>query len=98
MSSLETSPGARASNRGDRRGSQKRAGSIAYLYRRDLGRISRAHEALEAGMGGVNTGRVSTAEVPFGGWKGSGLGREGGRHGLEAWTRLERIAVAIDPD
>jgi succinate-semialdehyde dehydrogenase/glutarate-semialdehyde dehydrogenase len=71
------------------------AGLIAYLYGRDLSRLVRGYEALEAGMVGVNTGLVSTAEAPFGGWKESGLGREGSRHGLEDWTELKSVTVAL---
>ena len=70
------------------------AGLIAYFYARDLGRVVRVYEGLEAGMVGVNTGLVSTAEAPFGGWKESGLGREGSRHGLEDWTELKYVALA----
>lgn len=71
------------------------AGLIAYLCGRDLGRLTRAYESLEAGMVGVNTGLVSTAESPFGGWKESGLGREGSRHGLDEWTELKSVTIAI---
>jgi len=71
-------------------------GLIAYLYGRDYSRLVRGYEALEAGMVGVNTGLVSTAEVPFGGWKESGLGREGSRHGLEDWTELKTVTVALE--
>ncbi len=71
------------------------AGLIAYLYGRDFRRLVHGYEALEAGMVGVNTGLVSTAEVPFGGWKESGLGREGSRHGLEDWTELKSVTVAL---
>ncbi|MEQ1808049.1 MAG: NAD-dependent succinate-semialdehyde dehydrogenase, partial [Burkholderiaceae bacterium] len=52
-------------------------GLASYFYSRDIGRIFRVGEALEYGMVGVNTGLISTAEVPFGGVKQSGLGREG---------------------
>jgi succinate-semialdehyde dehydrogenase/glutarate-semialdehyde dehydrogenase len=72
------------------------AGLIAYLYGRDLRRLVRGYESLEAGMVGVNTGLVSTAEVPFGGWKESGLGREGSRHGLEDWTELKSVTVSLE--
>jgi hypothetical protein len=63
----------------------------SYFYSRDIGRVFRVAEALEYGMVGINTGLISTAEVPFGGVKQSGLGREGShqakaldasRHGL----------------
>ena len=52
-------------------------GLASYFYSRDIGRIFRVGEALEYGMVGINTGLISTAEVPFGGVKQSGLGREG---------------------
>jgi succinate-semialdehyde dehydrogenase/glutarate-semialdehyde dehydrogenase len=75
---------------------QTPAGLIAYLYGRDLSRLVRCYEALEAGMVGVNTGLVSTAEAPFGGWKESGIGREGSRHGLEDWTELKAVTLALE--
>ena len=49
-------------------------GLASYFYSRDVGRIFRVGEALEYGMVGINTGLISTAEVPFGGVKQSGLG------------------------
>jgi succinate-semialdehyde dehydrogenase/glutarate-semialdehyde dehydrogenase len=73
-----------------------KSGLIAYLYGRDLSRLVRVYESLETGMVGVNTGLVSTAEAPFGGWKESGLGREGSRHGLDEWTELKTVTVALD--
>ena len=72
-----------------------KSGLIAYLYGRDLSRLVRVYESLETGMVGVNTGLVSTAEAPFGGWKESGLGREGSRHGLDEWTELKTVTVAL---
>ena len=71
------------------------AGLIAYLCGRDLGRLVHVYEALEAGMVGVNTGLVSSTESPFGGWKESGLGREGSRHGLDEWTELKSVTIAL---
>ena len=44
-------------------------GLASYFYSRDVGRIFRVGEALEYGMVGINTGLISTAEVPFGGVK-----------------------------
>jgi succinate-semialdehyde dehydrogenase/glutarate-semialdehyde dehydrogenase len=58
-------------------------GLASYIYSRDIGRFLRVGEALEYGMVGVNTGVISTAEVPFGGIKQSGLGREGSRYGID---------------
>lgn len=52
-------------------------GLAAYFYSRDIGRVYRVAEALEAGMVGINEGIISTEVAPFGGIKQSGLGREG---------------------
>jgi succinate-semialdehyde dehydrogenase/glutarate-semialdehyde dehydrogenase len=69
-------------------------GLAAYFYSCDLGRALRVAERLEAGMVGVNTGLISTAEAPFGGIKQSGLGREGSRHGLDDYLELKYICLA----
>jgi succinate-semialdehyde dehydrogenase/glutarate-semialdehyde dehydrogenase len=53
-------------------------GLVAYAYTCDLARGQRMIERLETGMLGLNVGVVSNAAAPFGGWKMSGLGREGG--------------------
>ncbi len=71
------------------------AGLVAYLMTRDGARQVRVAEALEAGMVGVNTGLISTAQAPFGGVKHSGLGREGSRHGLDDYTNLKYVATRI---
>ena len=71
------------------------AGLVAYLYTRDAATQVRVSAALEAGMVGINTGLVSTAQAPFGGIKHSGLGREGSRHGLDDYTNLKYIATRI---
>ncbi len=57
-------------------------GLVAYVYSRDLRRAMRVGEAIETGMVGLNRGVVSDPAAPFGGVKQSGVGREGGRHGL----------------
>src|SRR6266496_1660765 len=57
-------------------------GLVSYIYTGDLARGLRVSEALEAGMVGLNRGLVSDPAAPFGGVKQSGLGREGGHHGL----------------
>ena len=69
-------------------------GLVAYLYTHDLGRMWRVSEALETGMVGVNTGRVSNEMAPFGGVKHSGLGREGSKYGIDDWTELKYINLA----
>ncbi len=57
-------------------------GLVAYVYSRDLRRAMAMGEAIETGMVGLNRGVVSDPAAPFGGVKQSGLGREGGHHGL----------------
>ncbi len=68
-------------------------GLASYFYSRDVGRIFRVAEALEAGMVGINTGLISVAEVPFGGVKQSGLGREGSRQGLEEYLEAKYLCL-----
>ncbi|MGH3241585.1 MAG: NAD-dependent succinate-semialdehyde dehydrogenase [Spirillospora sp.] len=71
-------------------------GLIAYLYTRDLDRGLRLTQRLEAGMIGLNQGVISDPAAPFGGVKQSGLGREGGHHGLLDY--LEPVYVGMsDP-
>jgi succinate-semialdehyde dehydrogenase/glutarate-semialdehyde dehydrogenase len=68
-------------------------GLCAYFYSRDVGRIFRAAEALEAGIVGANVGIISTEVAPFGGVKQSGLGREGSKYGIEEFLELKYIAI-----
>jgi succinate-semialdehyde dehydrogenase/glutarate-semialdehyde dehydrogenase len=68
-------------------------GLAAYFYTRDLARSWRVAEALEYGIVGLNTGIISTEEAPFGGWKESGTGREGSRHGILDYTELKYLCV-----
>ena len=66
-------------------------GLAAYFYARDTGRIHRVSEALEYGIVGVNTGIISTEVAPFGGVKESGIGREGSRHGMDAFLEMKYV-------
>ncbi len=68
-------------------------GLAAYFYSRDIGRVFRVAELLEFGMIGVNTGLISTAEVPFGGVKQSGFGREGSKYGIDEYLVLKYVCV-----
>jgi succinate-semialdehyde dehydrogenase/glutarate-semialdehyde dehydrogenase len=68
-------------------------GLASYFYSRDIGRIFRVAEGLETGMVGINTGIISTAEVPFGGVKQSGLGREGARQGIEDYVEIKYLCL-----
>ncbi len=68
-------------------------GLACYFYSRDIGRVWRVGEALEYGMVGINEGIISTAEVPFGGVKESGLGREGSRHGIDEYVEVKYMLM-----
>ncbi|MFN6999297.1 NAD-dependent succinate-semialdehyde dehydrogenase [Elioraea tepidiphila] len=68
-------------------------GLAAYFYARDVGRIFRVSEALEYGIVGVNEGVISTEIAPFGGFKESGLGREGSKYGIEEYLEVKYVAV-----
>jgi succinate-semialdehyde dehydrogenase/glutarate-semialdehyde dehydrogenase len=68
-------------------------GLAAYFYSRDVSRVTRVAERLEYGMVGVNTGIISTAEVPFGGVKQSGLGREGSHHGIDDYVEIKYLCL-----
>ena len=66
-------------------------GLAAYAYTRDLGRAWRLAEQLDYGMVGINAGLISTAEAAFGGVKLSGLGREGGRSGIDEYLETKYV-------
>lgn len=66
-------------------------GLAAYVYTNDLSRAMRLTDRLEYGMVAVNTPKFTGAPVPFGGWKQSGLGREGSRHGLLEYLEAKYV-------
>ncbi|GGE03026.1 NAD-dependent succinate-semialdehyde dehydrogenase [Aureimonas endophytica] len=68
-------------------------GLVAYLITRDGARASRMSAALDYGMVAVNRVKITGAPIPFGGTKQSGLGREGSRHGLEAFTDIQYVCL-----
>jgi succinate-semialdehyde dehydrogenase/glutarate-semialdehyde dehydrogenase len=68
-------------------------GLAAYVYAGNLQRAIRIAEALESGMVGVNRGVVSDPSAPFGGFKQSGLGREGARLGLEEFQETQYFSL-----
>ena len=68
-------------------------GLASYFYSRDIGRVFRVGEALEYGMVGINTGLISNAEVPFGGVKQSGLGREGAHQGMDDYVEIKYLCL-----
>ncbi|ULB11506.1 NAD-dependent succinate-semialdehyde dehydrogenase [Cereibacter azotoformans] len=68
-------------------------GLVAYVVTRDGARALRMARALEFGMVAINRVKITGGPVPFGGWKQSGLGREGSRHGIEAFTELKYLCI-----
>ena len=71
-------------------------GLVSYVYTQDLARGQRMIERLETGMMGLNMGVVSNAAAPFGGWKMSGLGREGGAEGIHEYLQ-SKYTLTPDP-
>ncbi len=69
-------------------------GLASYFYSRDIGRIWRVAEQLEYGIVSINTGLPSKAEIPFGGVKESGLGREGSKYGVDDFLEIKYIQIA----
>ena len=70
-------------------------GLAGYVYTRDAGRSFRVPEALECGIIGLNNALPSVAFAPMGGLKKSGLGREGGRQGLEEFQEVKYISLQL---
>ncbi len=66
-------------------------GLAAYVFTKDLNRAMRLTDRLEYGMVAVNTPKFTGAPIPFGGWKQSGLGREGSRHGLHDYLEAKYV-------
>lgn len=71
-------------------------GLVSYVYTQSLARGQRMIERLETGMMGLNVGVVSNAAAPFGGWKLSGLGREGGAEGIHEYLQT-KYTLTPDP-
>jgi len=68
-------------------------GLAAFFYSRDVQQMQRVSHALEAGMVGCNDVAVSAPEAPFGGYKKSGIGKEGSRHGLDEYQNIKLIVT-----
>ncbi|GJG97859.1 NAD-dependent succinate-semialdehyde dehydrogenase [Cupriavidus pauculus] len=69
-------------------------GLAAYFYARDMGRVWRVSEAIEAGIVGVNSGLIANEMAPFGGVKQSGMGREGSKYGIEDYLEIKYVCMA----
>ncbi|WP_018921956.1 NAD-dependent succinate-semialdehyde dehydrogenase [Salsuginibacillus kocurii] len=72
-----------------------RYGLAAYFFTDNLKRGMKVAEALEFGIVGWNDGRPSAAQAPFGGMKESGLDREGGHEGIEAFLETKYVSVGL---
>lgn len=70
-------------------------GLVGYVFTESLEKAMRFSSELEAGMVGVNTGIVSNPAAPFGGVKQSGLGREGGKTGIDEFLEYKYAAVEV---
>jgi succinate-semialdehyde dehydrogenase/glutarate-semialdehyde dehydrogenase len=70
-------------------------GLVGYVFTESLDKAMRFSRDLEVGMVGLNTGLVSNPAAPFGGVKQSGLGREGGKIGIEEFLEYKYTALAV---
>ncbi|OJI99680.1 hypothetical protein ASPVEDRAFT_51039 [Aspergillus versicolor CBS 583.65] len=68
-------------------------GLAGYFFSKDVGRVMRVAQKLQVGMVGVNTGKISAAEAPFGGVKESGYGVEGSALGLAEYQNIKSITL-----
>jgi succinate-semialdehyde dehydrogenase/glutarate-semialdehyde dehydrogenase len=68
-------------------------GLAAYFFSRDVGRVWRVGEALEAGIVAANAGIFSTEVAPFGGFKESGVGREGSKYGIDEFLEVKYLCM-----
>ncbi|MCI9857624.1 NAD-dependent succinate-semialdehyde dehydrogenase [Microbacterium proteolyticum] len=69
-------------------------GLVSYVFTESFARGQRMIDKLETGMMGLNVGVVSNAAAPFGGWKLSGLGREGGDEGIHEYLQTKYTLTA----
>ena len=70
-------------------------GLVAYVVTENGARQQRMGRALDYGMVAINRVKITGAPIPFGGVKQSGIGREGSRHGLEAFTDLKYLCLYV---
>ncbi|MEC1400156.1 NAD-dependent succinate-semialdehyde dehydrogenase [Peribacillus simplex] len=70
-------------------------GLAAYVFSDNLTEAIEISEGLEYGIVGLNDGLPSVAQAPFGGFKESGLGREGGHYGIEEYLEIKYISLGF---
>lgn len=71
-------------------------GLSAYVFTTDLGKSQRVPEKLDYGIVGVNDPLPGTPQAPFGGWKESGIGQEGGHYGLTPFLEVKYISTTLN--
>lgn len=70
-------------------------GLASYVFTQNISVAVEIAEALEYGIIGLNDGLPSVAQAPFGGMKESGIGREGGKYGIEEYLEIKYISLKI---
>ncbi|HEY9577676.1 MAG TPA: aldehyde dehydrogenase family protein, partial [Pseudobacillus sp.] len=71
-------------------------GLAAYCYTKDLGRSLRVMNELEYGIVGINDAAPVTIQGPFGGFKESGIGREGGKAGISEYLEEKYVSIKMN--
>ena len=71
-------------------------GLAAYVFTENVARGIRVIEQLDFGVIGWNEGLPSAAQAPFGGMKESGIGREGGHQGIDAFLESQYVAIGME--
>ncbi|WP_407703002.1 NAD-dependent succinate-semialdehyde dehydrogenase [Virgibacillus tibetensis] len=71
-------------------------GLAAYVFTENVARGTRVIEQLNFGIVGWNDGAPSAAQVPFGGMKESGMGREGGHEGIDAFVESQYVSIGME--
>lgn len=77
------------------RANNSQYGLAAYVFTQNISKAIQVCEQLEFGIVGLNDGLPSVAQAPFGGYKQSGLGREGGHHGMDEFLETKFISIAL---
>ncbi|MRR39936.1 aldehyde dehydrogenase family protein, partial [Bacillus anthracis] len=65
------------------------------IITKDISQAFQISEAVEYGISGLNDGLPSVAQAPFGGFKESGIGREGGHFGIEEYLEIKYISLGL---
>ena len=71
-------------------------GLAAYVFTESVARGTKLIEKLDFGIVGWNDGMPSAAQAPFGGMKESGIGREGGHEGMDAFLETQYVSIGVE--